>query len=339
MGIIIGCFAALVLLVMVAFTAGQVQKSRQVQKEMKSLDKQIQKMQKDSGELEQQLEEARKEIEEKDSLLDEQKDELKKYQEKAEDIAKKADGQKADKQKPDEKTDTQKADTGKDDGLKAKDTEGKKPEGNGILIAIDPGHQSYEVTGDGTEPLGPGSEEMKAKYATGTEGKFTGVPEYKLTMEISRQLKEELESRGYQVVMTRESDDVVISNVERAKLAKEAGADILVRIHANGVDDSSADGALTMVPSPQNPFVANLSEDSYRLGRSIINAYCSATGLRNRGVQYYDDMTGINWSEVPVTIVEMGFMTNKSDDEKMQEPDFQKKMVQGIADGVDDYFK
>ena len=49
-------------------------------------------------------------------------------------------------------------------------------------------------------------------------------------------------------------------------------------------------------------------------------------------------MTGINWSTVPVTILEMGFMTSQNDDLKMNDAEFQKTMVQGIANGIDGYF-
>ena len=68
---------------------------------------------------------------------------------------------------------------------------------NGRKIAIDPGHQGYNVDMSGQEPLGPGSSEMKTKSSTGTAGKFTGVPEYELNLNISKQLRDELENRGY----------------------------------------------------------------------------------------------------------------------------------------------
>ena len=210
---------------------------------------------------------------------------------------------------------------------------------NGYIIGIDPGHQSFEIDMSEMEPLGPGSSEMKAKASTGTAGTYTGLPEYQLNLDVSLMLRDILESRGYQVVLTRENNETAISNRERAELAASQGADIYVRIHANGEDSNTMSGALTMAPSPQNPYVAHLSNDSVKLSQCIIDSYCEATGFQNLGVQYYDNMTGINWSTIPVTIVEMGFMTHEYDDTTMNDPAFQMKMAEGIANGIDAYFQ
>lgn len=209
----------------------------------------------------------------------------------------------------------------------------------GHIVAIDPGHQSETIDMSDPEPNGPGSSEMKAKCTTGTTGSYTGVPEYKLNLDISLQLKTVLEQRGYQVVLTRTDNETAISNKERAEFAAAQGAEIYVRIHANGDDTHTASGALAMAPSKENPYVSHLYEDSNRLSWCILDAYCSVTGLNKLGVQYPDNMTGINWSTIPVTILEMGFMTNENDDRLMQDPDFQQTMVNGIADGIDAYFE
>ena len=205
------------------------------------------------------------------------------------------------------------------------------------VIVIDPGHQGQ---GDSRkEPVGPGSSVMKARVTSGTTGCVSGLDEYELNLQVSLLLRTELESRGYTVYMTRETHDVNISNKERAEYASSVGGDILVRIHANGDDNSSVNGALCMAPSDSNAFVSALAPESQRLSQCIIDSYCQATGLRNRGVMITDDMSGINWSTMPVTIVEMGFMSNAGDDSKMADSDFQKKMVDGIADGIDQYFQ
>lgn len=212
----------------------------------------------------------------------------------------------------------------------------EEPAANSHVVVIDPGHQGQ---GDSTtEPNGPGSSTMKARVTGGTHGTTTGVYEYQLTLVISQQLQAELENRGYTVYMTRTSHDVNISNMERAQYATSVGGEIAVRIHANGVDNASVSGALALAPSSSNPYIAYLSDSSWNLSKCILDAYCAATGMRNQGVSTSDTMTGINWSTVPVTILEMGYMTNPTDDVNMEDPAYQARMVQGIADGIDAYF-
>ena len=215
----------------------------------------------------------------------------------------------------------------------ASDMTTEEPAANSHVVVIDPGHQGQ---GDSTtEPNGPGSSTMKARVAGGTHGTTTGVYEYQLTLAISQQLQAELEKRGYTVYLTRTSHDVNISNMERAQYASSVGADIAVRIHANGSDNASVSGALALAPSSSNPYIAYLSDSSWNLSKCILDAYCAATGMRNQGVSTSDTMTGINWSTVPVTILEMGYMTNPTDDVNMEDPAYQARMVQGIADGMD----
>lgn len=209
----------------------------------------------------------------------------------------------------------------------------------GILIAIDPGHQSPEIDMSGLEENAPGSGALKAKASSGTTGAYTGIPEYALNLDISLMLKGELESRGYDVLLTRENNETAISNAERAQKANEAGADIAVRIHANGSTDPGVSGALVLTGSADNPYVGNLHEKSTDLGRAVLESYCMATGMTNLGLQEDDTMTGINWSEIPVIILEMGFMTNEQDDRNMADGGYREKMVSGIADGIDMYYE
>lgn len=209
---------------------------------------------------------------------------------------------------------------------------------NGHIVCIDPGHQGEWVDMSATEPNGPGSSVMKAKCSTGTSGTYSGLNEYQLNLDVSLKLQRILTERGYQVVMTRTDNDTAISNAERAQFASDNGAEIMVRVHANGDDSHSVSGALTMSPSPNNPYVSSLYEQSNLLSQCIIDSYCAATGFINKGIIYTDDMTGINWSTIPVTIVEMGFMTYETDDLQMADSNFQETMASGIADGIDAYF-
>lgn len=211
--------------------------------------------------------------------------------------------------------------------------------GKGKKVAIDPGHQGWNVDMSAKEPNAPGSSEMKAKCTSGATGNYTGLAEFQLNLDVSLKLRDELVARGYEVLMTRETNDAAISNAERAQMSNEWGADIYVRIHANSADSSSVKGALTMIPSSSNPYVGSQYGASRKLAEAILTQYCSTTGFDSKGVVETDTMTGINWSTKPVVIVEMGFMSNQQDDTQMANPEFQSIMAQGIANGIDDYFQ
>jgi len=208
------------------------------------------------------------------------------------------------------------------------------PEPEKKLVVIDPGHQKKR-NGD-KEPIGPGAKTTKAKVSSGTQGRFSGVPEYEVNLEVSLLLRDELEERGYEVLMTRESHDVNISNSERAALANDNQADAFVRIHCNGSEDPKVHGALTISPTEDNPYPAGeIYEECYSLSRCVLDGLVEATGAEDRGIWETDTMSGINWCEVPVTIVEMGYMTNKEEDFNLVDPDYQAKLVEGIANGID----
>ena len=229
------------------------------------------------------------------------------------------------------------------DSAKASETDADKDSekdskvaSNGKVIVLDPGHSNI-VTGN-TEPLGPGSSEMKAADASGTRGTTTGLTEIELNFQIATQLKTELEARGYTVILTREDNDTAISCAERAQVANDAQADAFIRIHADGSDSSSASGAMGICITSSNPYVPEMYSESRILSDDILNEYVAATGFSSRGVWETDTMTGNNWATVPCTLLEMGFMTNPDEDTLMADPDFQIKMVTGIANGVDRYF-
>lgn len=208
--------------------------------------------------------------------------------------------------------------------------------GSGKIVAIDPGHQAKGNPEQ--EPIAPGAAQMKAKVASGTKGVVTGIPEYKLTLAVSLKLKDELLKRGYRVYMIRKTNDVNISNAERAKMANGSGADIFVRIHANSLSDSSVRGTLTMCQTSSNPYNGKLYSKSYALSKALAKDISASVGFQNRGVQTSDTMSGINWCRIPVSIVEMGFMSNAEEDRAMETDECQNKIVKGIADGIDDYY-
>lgn len=219
------------------------------------------------------------------------------------------------------------------------DTKEEQARENGRIIAIDPGHQAPDIDMSAQEPIGPGATETKAKATAGTQGTYTGLEEYKLNLDISLLLRDLLEQEGHTVVLARTNNETAISNAERAQMAVNAGADIYVRIHANGNPDSSVSGACALIASQSNPYVGSMYETNYALADDILTAYCEETGIDNDGIVLRDDLTGLNWAgTMPAMLLEMGFMTNRSDDEQMADPAFQNRMATGIAKGIDQYF-
>lgn len=208
----------------------------------------------------------------------------------------------------------------------------------GKTICIDAGHQRYG--NNALEAIGPGSSIRKPKVTSGTVGKYTHKAESEVNLETAKKLKSILISRGYKVVMVRESQDVNISNIQRAEIANKSNADLAIRIHCDGSGNSALHGYFILTPSSSNRFLSSsIVNSSLRLTKCLLPAIQKATGANNRGISYRDDLTGTNWSKVPTVLVEMGEMSNKQEDYALSTPAYQEKMATGMANGIDEYFK
>ena len=110
-------------------------------------------------------------------------------------------------------------------------------------------------------------------------------------------------------------------------------------LHADGSENISLKGASVLTSSKNNPYTRKVQKSSEEFSKILLEEYVKATGTKNRGIQYRDDLTGTNWSTVTNSLIEMGFMSNSEEDVKMSQPEYKEKIVQGIANGIDKYLK
>lgn len=203
-------------------------------------------------------------------------------------------------------------------------------------IVIDPGNQPNANVVQ--EELGPGSLETKQGATIGAVGASTGVKEYDLNYTYAKSLKTELESRGYEVVLTRETAETEMSNKERAQFANSSGADLFIRIEMNYSANSELAGVMALTMTADSPYNSRLYTESNRLATRLLQGMVEKTGATNRGIYETNQMTGINWSNIPVTVLELGYLSNAGEEELLISDEYKGKMIDGIADGIDYYF-
>jgi N-acetylmuramoyl-L-alanine amidase len=201
------------------------------------------------------------------------------------------------------------------------------------VVVVDPGHDLRANLE--TEPIGPGSSTRKIKDGGGTRGVVSGLTEAELNLRVAFRLRPLLERAGVRVVMTRiENAGASMGNIARARIANRAGARLFLRIHADGSADPSVRGSHVLYPALRRGWTDDVYRASKRAATLVQKEMLGALGFPDRGLQERSDFTGFNWSDAPVILVEMGFMTNRTDDRLLATTAYQQRAAVGLCRGT-----
>ncbi len=198
-------------------------------------------------------------------------------------------------------------------------------------MCIDPGHQAHSDSK--LEPIGPGSKSEKPRATGGATGVVTAVPEHEIALQVSMNLKKRLEDAGFKVVMTRTTNDVRLSNAQRASIANRAKADLFIRIHC-GVSTNATDSGVSTYYPVKNHWTERIVRPSRSAAKRIDAALSSVTGSTPRGPLTRAGIAGFNWSKVPSVFVEVGYLSNPVEDKLLSSPNHQDKVADGLARGI-----
>ena len=197
------------------------------------------------------------------------------------------------------------------------------------LICIDPGHGTIPAIGRQTEPIGPGSSQLKIKDGGGTAG------EAPVALAIALKTRALLKRDGYRVAMTRTGRTYAGGNIERARFCNVRHAALMIRIHADGSSDSSLHGLKTLVPALRRGWTDDIYASSIRAARRVQSALVRQTHALDLGLVQRSDLTGFNWANVPAILVECGFMTNPVEARLLRSNAYQVKIARGLAAGAE----
>lgn len=231
---------------------------------------------------------------------------------------------------------------------------GTIPHRRDILICIDPGH-------GGKDP--------------GAVNRALGAREKDVVLAIAGRLRHILNSKtGYRVMMTRDRD-IFIPLPERTQRCRRAGGDLFVSIHADAVESREPSGSSVYILSTHGAssqlakYLANrenavdlkwgvdVSKYDGDVQQALLNIQQEATlesshilaqetldALKRVGNVHKVNVERANFvvlrsPEIPSMLVETAFISNNSEARLLMSPAYQEKVAQGIADGIENYFR
>lgn len=211
----------------------------------------------------------------------------------------------------------------------------------GRTIAIDPGHngRNAEHPSEINQLVDAGGF-RKACNTSGTNSNDGSLSESELNFDVGKRLRKRLERSGATVVMTRSDEDGVGPCVnERAQIGNEAGADLVVSIHADG-NEADETGFHVIYPGKLRGYTEPIVKPSKRLATDLRNALDANEIGRSTyigegsGLDRRVDLGGLNLSEIPAAMIEMGNMRNAGDLALMKERAWRNDTAEQIEEGI-----
>ena len=213
---------------------------------------------------------------------------------------------------------------------------------SGVIVCIDPGHQEEKHNFE-PEPPGPGLEGKSSTSSGMAQGRATLRKEHIVALEISMRLRDELLRQGATVVMTKSHPMDELTNLERCKVAEDAGAHIMLRIHLDLWENPRKRGF--HVYSPLNSDYAKqvADKETYkRMAQLMLDAMKRSAGYPTEGekagaygtIKATDGFIGNNWAKMTCFLIETAYMSTPREDYMSSHPRYQQVLAEGMAQGV-----
>ena len=179
---------------------------------------------------------------------------------------------------------------------------------------------------------------------------YLGVKEKDLTLQVSQQLKEKLENLGYKVIMSRSTDVYVDFVTKRSEMANETNADMFISIHFNATglgENSSRSGIQTYTYLPTGNIASVINKKwhdnpvrldrSKKLGSYIHQSVLATTHAKDDGLLAMS-FAVLRETNKPAVLLELGYIDNLEESQKVRTKEYQQKLVDGITQGIQKYY-
>ena len=201
----------------------------------------------------------------------------------------------------------------------------------GLTIGINPGHQRKTIKKG--YPIAPWSTKKAKGVKTGACGHYTRVNEYETVLQIGLKLKRILEEQGATVVITRTTNDVMLTNIDRAKILNDANVDVALQLHCNTSHSSSHKGNSGYIRT-----TGDWVEESRAIAGTLTHYISEICDTPDLGVKIQNEFMSLNWTTTPSVLLEMGYLTNRTEDHLLATDEYREKMAYAISEGLAAYY-